>query len=67
MEEAGASVLEVEIVPTPVATLDEATRAKFVKLPNPKVTQTRTGMMSTCMEQMVLLDQIDPRRLKLKP
>ena len=56
MEEARSSVLEVETVPTPVATLDEVTRTKLAKLPKPKVSQKSTGIMSACMEQMTLID-----------
>ena len=67
MECSGANVLEVETALTPVATLDEVTQAKMVKLPKPKVSHARTCIMSIYMAQMVLLDQIDPRRLKLKP
>ena len=51
---------------TPVAALDEATSSKLLKLLKPKVSQTRIGIVSTCMLKIVLLDQMDPRRLKLK-
>ena len=67
MEETGANVFKVEIAPTPVAPLYESTRANLMKLSKPKVSQTRTGMTSTFMEQIALLDQIDPLRLELKP
>ena len=66
MDVSRENVFEVETVPSHVVALDEETRAKLVKLPKTKVSQTRIGIISTCMEQMVLLDQIDPRRLKLK-
>ena len=67
MEEAGVRKFEVETASTPVSILDEVIRAKILNLTKSKVAQTRTGMVSTLMSQMVLLDQIDPRRLKLKP
>ena len=60
-----ANLFEVDTVPTPVSTLDEATRDKLAKLPKPKVVHSRTGMMSTHVENMVLMDQIDPLRFKL--
>ena len=63
----GANALEVETSLDPVATLDEVTQAKMVKLPKPKVSHTRTGVIATCVVQMELLDHVDPRRLKLKP
>ena len=47
--------------------LDSSTRAKMVKFSKPKVDHARTGVTSTCIEKMELLDQLDPRRLKLKP
>ena len=56
MDVAGANVLEVEISQSPVETLDEDTRAKLVKSPKPKVTQTRKVIMSTSMAQIALLD-----------
>ena len=58
--------IEVEIANVYVETLDEATRAKLVNSPKPKVAYARTGEISTCMDQMVILDYMDPRRLKLK-
>ena len=67
MKEVEVNAFEVEKLPTPVATLDEATRDKLVKLPKPIVAQIRTDITSTHMAQMVILDQIDPRGLKLKP
>ena len=67
MEEAGANALEVEIAPTPDAKLDEMTRTKRVKLPKPIVSQTSTGITSTHIVQMSLLDQMDIPRLKLDP
>ena len=56
MEEAGANAFEVETVTTPVASLDEVNRSKLVKSPKLKASQTRTGMMSTFMVNVVLLD-----------
>ena len=67
MEEAGENALEVEIAPTPDAKLDEMTRTKRVKLPKPIVSQTSTGITSTQMVRMELLDHMDSRKLKLKP
>ena len=58
MEEAGANVFQVETFPTPIATLDEAIRAKIGKLPKLKIAQIRSGMTSTCMAQMVLLHHV---------
>ena len=67
MDVSRENVFEVETVPSHVVALDEETRAKLVKLPKPKVSQTRKGITSTWMAQMALLDQMDPRRLKLDP
>lgn len=60
MEGAGTNVIEVETALVPVLTLDEETQDKMMKLPNPKVSHTRTGANTTFVAQM------DPRRLKLK-
>ena len=60
-------MFELETLHTPVATLYESTRANLVKLPNPKIAHARTGIISTCMAQMAPLDQMNHRRLKLKP
>ena len=49
IKEAGSNALELEIVPTLVATLDEETRAELVNLPKPTVAQKRTGIISTHM------------------
>ena len=65
MEESEVNALKVETVPIMVKTLHKATLAKLVTLPKPKVAQTRIGMISTCMAQIVLLDQKNPRMLKL--
>ena len=59
-------MFEVETAPTHVATLDKVTRSKMVKLSKPKVAHKRTCVISTCVAQMALLNQKDPRRLKLK-
>ena len=67
MDVAEANTFEVEISPSPAAILDEESRSKIVKLPKPKSSQTRKGIMSTHIAQMALLDQIDPWRLKLEP
>ena len=49
MEEAGSNTFEVEIAPSTVEELDEETRDKLMKLPRPKLSQIRKGIMSTCM------------------
>ena len=64
MYEVGSNAFEVKIVPLHVAALDKETRTKLVKLPHPKVSQTKKGTMPTCMKQMLLLDQMDLHRLK---
>ena len=64
MECSGENVLEVETALAHVATLDEVTQNKIVKLTKPKEAHTRTGAIATCVVQMALLDHMDPRRLK---
>ena len=47
MEGVGENAFEVETSPVPIVTLDEATRAKLVNLPKPKVSHERTCIMSS--------------------
>ena len=56
MEGVGENVFELETVPDHAVTLDEANRAKLAKLPKPKVDHERTGVISTCMVKMAVLD-----------
>ena len=67
MEEVEANAFEVQIESTPIVASDEAARDKLMKLPRSKLSQTKTGTTSTCMSQIVILHQMDPRILKLKP
>ena len=66
LEEATETVDEVQ---NPVAStnLDEASHDKLLNLPSPKVSTSRAGVKSACMEQMMLLMKIDPKRLKDEP
>ena len=64
IEESGLKALEMEIEPSAVETLGEETRSGLVTLPFPRASQTRKGMTSNCVEQTLLLDRMDPRRLK---
>ena len=66
MEGTGDNVFEAEKAPVSFVTLDKVTRAKLIKLPKSRVYHARKSAKSTFMEQMVLSDQMDPRRLKFK-
>ena len=67
MEEAGSNVLEIETAPSADETLDKYTWSNLVALTCPKVSQTRKGAASNHTEQMIILDQIEPWRLKQEP
>ena len=67
MDVDGVNAFEVETALSPVETLNKETRDNIMKLPKPKVSQTRKGAMQTCVAKMVLLSQMDQRRLKLEP
>ena len=45
-------------------TLDEVTLKRLRKLPEPRVTKSRTGIKSTCMEQFMFLEKNDVKRPK---
>ena len=64
MDEVGSSTIEAEEEPSPSVALDEETRAKLLKLLRLKVPQARKGATSTCVGEMLLLDQMHLRRLK---
>ena len=66
MEGEGVNMFQVETEPAPDVALGKVTRAKQMNLPKPKVSHASAGIISNFMTQMVLLDQMDPRRLKSK-
>ena len=73
MEVGGDNVFEledastIEEVSNPVVTLDSVILQELFDLPNPKASEVRTSAKSTRMHQMMLLEKMDARRLKLKP
>ena len=66
LEEASSPVEEVSI-PAEQLNLNEQLCAKFLDLPPPKVSLSRAGVKSACMEQIVILGKIDPLRLNDNP
>ena len=53
---------------TPIASInvDESLCNKLLNLPSHKVSASRTGIKFACMKQMMLLNKMDPKRLKKK-
>ena len=66
LEEATETVDEVQ-TPVASANADEALCDKLLNFPSPKVSLSGTGIKYTCMEHIILLKKMDPRRLKDKP
>ena len=57
----------IEEAPTGAESSNADTHYKLLKLTFPKVAMTRKGVASTCTEQMMILDQMDPKHLKDYP
>ena len=60
------STVDEAHTPVAPANMDEVLCDKLLNLPSPKVALSRTGIKLMCMEQMLLLGKIDPRKLKEK-
>ena len=54
--------IEVEAIP-----LDEFSMERLGKLPSPRNPKSRNGIASLCMDQMILLQKIDKKRLEENP
>ena len=54
--------MDVEAIP-----LDEVSMERLCKFPSPRITKSRIGTKSLCMDQMTLLEKIDKKRLKDNP
>ena len=66
LEEATEMVDEVRL-PVEDINTDQASCDRLVKLPSPKVSVSRTGATSACIDQMILLKNMDCKRLKENP
>ena len=66
LEEKSSPVEEASI-PAELVNLNEVFSNKLLDSPPPKVSLSRAGVKSACMEQMVILGKIDPRRLNDNP
>ena len=56
----------IDKVPNPdlPINVNEVMNDQLLKLPPPRVSVSRTGIASTCMDQMILLKKMDRKRLK---
>ena len=55
---------EEEIMEIETNMSDEVTLERLRKIPSPRVTKSRIGTKSLCMDQMILLEKNDIKRLK---
>ena len=64
MEEAAPNVYDMEEVSSATRSLNEETASNLDALIITKISTARKGVGSNCMKHMVLLEQMDLRRLK---
>ena len=53
--------------PAEAINTDEVTNDRLLKLPSPKISASRTGIASTCMDQAILLNKMCRNKLKENP
>ena len=67
IDDAASNVGNREEASSDTESLDEETRPKLAVLPMPKFCATRKGFTSNLIDQMTLLEQTCPQRLKQDP
>ena len=67
MEEVASNSCDMEEASSTNENLDGETRTKLVACPLSKVSTTRKEISFNLMEHMMILEHMDPRRLKAHP